>query len=206
MAIQKGVKEGAFEYFTFDSSVPVLLVLGGSLGAEIINNVVVDALPELLSKYQIIHQIGIHNITEVKQRVDLVLEKSTYKDRYRPYSFLNPLELKMAAGAASLVLSRAGSTIFEIASWGVPSIIVPITNSNGDHQLKNAFNYARAGACIVIEENNLTSHILISEIGTVLQSEAKRAQMSASAVAFSGTDAAVQIAEEVVRIALSHEK
>ena len=44
--------------------------------------------------------------------------------------------MKMSAGVADLIISRAGSTIFQIAVWGVPSIIIPITNSNGDHQRK----------------------------------------------------------------------
>ena len=64
----------------------------------------------------------------------------------------------------------ATHAIFEIASWGVPSIIIPITNSNGNHQRKNAYNYARMGAGEVIEESNLTSHLLVSEIDKLLSS------------------------------------
>ena len=71
--------------------------------------------------------------------------------------------MKMAAGAATIIISRAGSTLFQIASWGVPSILIPFTNSNADHSRKNAFNYARAGACRVIEEANMTANILSGE-------------------------------------------
>ncbi len=205
MAIRKGIKEGVSEFFQFDASLPVLVVIGGSLGAEIINNVVLDALPELLERYQVIHQVGIKNMKEVSERAGLVLEKSQHTNRYRQYGFLNELELKMAAGAASLVISRAGSTIFEIASWGVPSLIIPITSSNGSHQLKNAFNYARAGACIVIEENNLTAHILSSEIDKIIENPVKHTAMSEAALTFSGGDAAMNIAEELIKIALSHD-
>ena len=76
--------------------------------------------------------------------------------------------MKMAAGAATIIISRAGSTLFEIASWGVPSILIPFTNSNADHSRKNAFSYARAGACSVIEEMNMTANILSSEIERII--------------------------------------
>jgi len=68
------------------------------------------------------------------------------------FGYLDSLAMSMAAGAADLVISRAGSTIFEISAWGVPSIIVPFEHSHGDHARKNAFNYARRGAASVIEE------------------------------------------------------
>ena len=120
--------------------------------------------------------------------------------------YLNVLALKMSAGAASLIVSRAGSFIFEIASWGVPSILIPITNSNGDHQRKNAFNYARSGAGIVIEESNLTTHLLVAEIDKLMTDKAKGEEMSKNALKFAHPDAAAKIARELVNIALSHEK
>ena len=112
----------------------------------------------------------------------------------------------MSAGVASLVVSRAGSTIFEIASWGIPSIIIPITDTNGDHQRKNAFNYARAQACVVIEEKNLTPHLFLSEVERLDSLPEVRARMSEKAKAFFKPNAAKVIAEEIVRIAEEHEK
>jgi len=200
---------GSFEYLKLDPTVPTLLVLGGSLGAEAINNAIIDALPELLKKYQIIHQTGINNFDEIAARAKFITQETPeLAARYKPFTFLNPLALKMAAGAASLVISRAGSTIFEIAAWGIPSIIIPIPaeNSNGDHQRKNAFNYARHGAATVIEQGNLSTPILLSEISHFFEQPGKMEKMSAAAKAFATPDAAAKIAREVVDIALSHER
>lgn len=204
--LQKTVKEGVFEYLKLDPSVPVILVLGGSLGAEIINNVIIETLPDLIKKYQIIHQVGKRNLEEVNIRTGVILKNDPNRDRYLVYPFLDSLALKMSAGAASLIVSRAGSLIFEIASWGVPSIIIPITNSNGDHQRKNAFNYARSGAAVVIEEVNLTQHILFAQIEKLLSNSNKREEMSKAALSFAKPDAATKIAHELINIALSHEK
>jgi UDP-N-acetylglucosamine--N-acetylmuramyl-(pentapeptide) pyrophosphoryl-undecaprenol N-acetylglucosamine transferase len=111
----------------------------------------------------------------------------------------------MAAGAADIVISRAGSTIFEIASWGKPSILIPITVSNGDHQRKNAYAFARNRACVVLEEANVTSHILMSEIDRLMNNEAERTQMGRAARAFFRPNAARDIAKEILSIAMKHE-
>jgi UDP-N-acetylglucosamine--N-acetylmuramyl-(pentapeptide) pyrophosphoryl-undecaprenol N-acetylglucosamine transferase len=197
--------QGAFEFFNLDPDTKTILILGGSQGAQIINDTILEALTDLLSKYQIIHQVGLKNFEDIKLRSDFILEKSEYKRRYVPVAFLNDLSTKFAAGASSLVISRAGSTIFEIAIWGKPSIIIPITNSNGDHQRKNAFSYARAGACEVIEESNLSPHVLSAEISKILDSEKISEKMSESAKAFATPMAAHKVAREAIDIALEHE-
>lgn len=208
--IREVIKEkktsGAFEYLKLDPSIPTIFVIGGSLGAEAINNIIIDSLPQLVEKYQIIHQTGVANFTEVKGRADFLLAKNQYKDRYKPFAFLNPLAIKMAAGASSLVITRAGSTLFEIASWGLPSIIIPITTSNNDHQRKNAFNYARHGGGIVIQEANLSPSLLIAEVDRFFQDPTRREKMAAAAKSFSTPDAAMKIARVLVDIALSHEE
>ncbi len=199
-------REKALEYFKFESGLPVILVLGGSQGAELINNTVLDALPRLIKNYQVIHQTGVRNFKMVTQRAEVVLDKNQDKSRYLPFDFLNPLQMKMAAGAATIIISRAGSTIFEIASWGVPSILIPFTESNADHAKKNAFNYARAGACSVIEEMNMTGNILSSEIERITEDKTTWERMAKSAHVFNKPDAAAKIARELVDMALSHEK
>lgn len=199
-------KTKALNYFKFESGLPTILVLGGSQGAEIINNTIIDALPRLLLKYQVIHQTGVRNFKTVKGRADVVLTGNKSKDRYIPYSFLDPLQIKHASGAASIIVSRAGSTIFEIASWGVPAILIPFTESNADHSKKNAFTYADAGACSVVEENNMTANILSSEIDRIIDDKETWQQMAHNAKTFNKPDAAVKIAQELVDIALSHEK
>ncbi len=199
-------REEALQYFKLETGLPVILVLGGSQGAELINNTVLDALPRLIKNFQIIHQTGINNFKNVAGRAQVVLASDSEKVRYLPFDFLNPLAVKMAAGAATIVISRAGSAIFEIASWGVPSVIIPITTSNGDHQRKNAFNYVHAGACNVIEEANMTANILSSEIERIVNNKAILDRMAQNAKAFNKPDAAYKIARELVDIALAHEK
>lgn len=196
----------ALQYFKLEENLPVILVLGGSQGAEIINNTIIDALPRLLKNYQVIHQTGVNNFKTVISRTGVVLADDKNKVRYIPFAFLNPLMLKMAAGGATIVVSRAGSTLFEIASWGIPSILVPFTESNADHAKKNAFNYARAGGCSVVEELNMTGNILSSEIDRIIDDKAVWNHMATSAKAFNKPDAAMKIAKELVDIALSHEK
>ena len=200
------LREEALKYFKLESDLPVILILGGSQGAELINNTVLDALPRLIKNYQIIHQTGVNNFKNVTGRAEVVLASSPDKIRYLPFNFLNPLAMKMAAGVATIVVSRAGSTLFEIASWGIPSIIVPITTSNGDHQKKNAFSYAYEGACNVIEEANMTGNILSSEIERITNDKEIWNKMAQNAKIFGKPDAAYKIARELVDIALTHEK
>jgi UDP-N-acetylglucosamine--N-acetylmuramyl-(pentapeptide) pyrophosphoryl-undecaprenol N-acetylglucosamine transferase len=199
------VKEGSHDFLQLSSVIPTILVLGGSQGAQIINENLLNALPELVKKYQIIHQAGSNNIKVVKETARVILEKNDNRDRYKLYESLDSLTLRMAVGACDLIISRAGSTIFEIAVWEKPVILIPITDSNGDHQRQNAYNYARAGAAEVIEENNLTSHILIAEIERLMNDPALRAKMAMAARSFAKTDAADLIAKELISIALEHE-
>jgi UDP-N-acetylglucosamine--N-acetylmuramyl-(pentapeptide) pyrophosphoryl-undecaprenol N-acetylglucosamine transferase len=199
-------REEALSYFKLESNIPVILVLGGSQGAELINNTILDALPRLVENYQIIHQTGVKNFSAVSGRADVVLSENKNRSRYTSIPFLNNLQMKMAAGAATIIVSRAGSTLFEIAAWGVPSILIPFTDSNADHAKKNAFNYARAGACSVVEEMNMTANILSSEIERITGDKETYERMAKSTRAFYKPDAAVKIARELVNIALSHEK
>ena len=196
----------AMEYFKFESHIPVIFVIGGSQGAELINNTILDALPRLIKNYQIIHQTGIRNYKIVKGRADVILSENNDKARYISIPFLNPLAIKMSAGVATIVLSRAGSTLFEIASWGIPSILVPFTESNADHSKINAFSYARAGACSVVEESNMTANILTSEINRIVEDKQEYELMIKNAKQFNKSGAATKIARELVDIALSHEE
>jgi UDP-N-acetylglucosamine--N-acetylmuramyl-(pentapeptide) pyrophosphoryl-undecaprenol N-acetylglucosamine transferase len=199
-------RDKALNYFKFESNLPVIFVVGGSQGAELLNNTVLDALPRLTKKYQIVHQTGIKNFKMVEGRGEVVLADDPNKARYLPLPFLNPLQIKMASGAATIIVSRAGSTLFEIASWGVPSILIPFTESNANHSKKNAFHYANAGACSVIEEMNMTANILSSEIDRIVEDKPTWQQMAFNAKAFNRPGAAAKIARELVDMALRHEK
>jgi UDP-N-acetylglucosamine--N-acetylmuramyl-(pentapeptide) pyrophosphoryl-undecaprenol N-acetylglucosamine transferase len=204
--IKKPILEGAHAYLQFDPNIKTILILGGSQGAQIINNMVIDTLPQLVEEYQIIHQTGKNNYKEVKETSNLLLQSSPLASRYSCFPYLNDVAMKMSAGAADLIISRAGSTIFEIASWNKPSIIIPITDTNNDHQKKNAYNYARAGACIVIEENNLTPEIFIAEINRLINRPDLMNDMSTHAAKFSKADAGRLIARQIIDTLVSHEK
>jgi UDP-N-acetylglucosamine--N-acetylmuramyl-(pentapeptide) pyrophosphoryl-undecaprenol N-acetylglucosamine transferase len=204
--VRTPLREGAFEYLKLKSALPVIFVIGGSQGAKFINDALLDALPELVTRYQVIHQTGVKNFEEVKTISELVLKDSDFKDNYYPYSYLNKLAIRMCAGVANLVVSRAGAnSIAEIASWGIPSIIIPITKTNGDHQRNNAFNYARTGACLVVEESNLKPHVLIEEIDRLFGNKELMSQMKEATKEFVFSEAETKIAQQIIDIGLSHE-
>lgn len=207
--VRKGLllpaREGAFEFLHLDSTLPVIFVTGGSQGATALNDTVVDALPELVEHYQVILQTGVEHASDVEKRARLVLENSPHKDRFKLFPYLNDLAMRMTAGVATLVISRAGSTIFEIAAWGVPSILVPIPEPVSHDQVKNAFSYARSGAATVIEQNNLTPRLLVSEVSRILNNKDTLRHMSEAARGFSRADASRLIAQALIDVGISHE-
>ncbi|MSU45045.1 MAG: UDP-N-acetylglucosamine--N-acetylmuramyl-(pentapeptide) pyrophosphoryl-undecaprenol N-acetylglucosamine transferase [Candidatus Zambryskibacteria bacterium] len=207
--IRKDIKEtlraGSYELFGFTEAIPTLLILGGSQGSKFINEVIMDSLPQMVKKYQVVHQVGKNNISIIEETANVVLLNSSHKDRYKPSAYLNVLNMRMAASIADIIISRAGSTIFEIALWGKPSIIVPIPEPTSHDQRSNAYAYARSGGAIVIEEKNLTSGVLLSEIERILSNPTEKEKMSHSASAFARADSAQLIAQEVISIALEHE-
>jgi UDP-N-acetylglucosamine--N-acetylmuramyl-(pentapeptide) pyrophosphoryl-undecaprenol N-acetylglucosamine transferase len=197
--------EGAFEYLDLEPAVPTLLILGGSQGAQAINEVVLDALPRLVERMQVIHQTGKAHFDIVSKTADVAIQDPLLRKRYRPYDYLNDLAMRMSAGASTLVLTRAGSQLFEVAAWGLPAIVVPLERSISRDQHQNAFNFARAGCGTVIEENNLSDDLLVTEVFRLLDDQATRAAMSEAGKKFARLDAAELIAEEIVSIGLSHE-
>ena len=204
--IKTPVLEGAHAYLTFDPKIKTILILGGSQGAQIINNILIDTIPTLIDTYQIIHQTGKNNFKEVKTTTDLLLKTHPNAERYVCYPYLNDVAMKMSAGCADLIISRAGSTIFEIASWSKPSILIPITETNNDHQRKNAYHYARSGACVVIEENNLTPEIFVAEINRLFNHPELLQEMSEGAKQFSKPNAGRLIAKQIIDTLVKHEK
>ena len=113
----------------------------------------------------------------------------------------------MSAGVANVIVSRAGAnSIGEIACWGVPAILIPITKSNGNHQRKNAFRYAETGAAVVVEEANLEPHVLMEEVDRIVNDATLATQMKEAAKQSVYPDAEEKIAREIIRIGLSHEQ
>ncbi len=204
--LRQPITLGAREFLKLEPNLPTIFITGGSLGAQAINDVVLDILPELVKKFQIIHQVGDRNLDDVKKRAALKLEDSPDRNRYQIHGTLNTSAMQMVAGVADLVISRAGSIIFEIAIWGTPSIIIPIPEEISHDQRHNAFNYARSGGAIVIEQSNLTPSVLLGEINRLLSNPQTLATMKAGAKNFSRPEAAHLIAYELLNLALEHEQ
>jgi UDP-N-acetylglucosamine--N-acetylmuramyl-(pentapeptide) pyrophosphoryl-undecaprenol N-acetylglucosamine transferase len=204
--IKKPITAGAFEFLKLEPNVPIIFVVGGSQGSVKINEIILDILPKLLEKYQIIHQTGKKNFDDISLRASFLLKANPLEKRYKPFAYLNDLAMKMTAGVAQLIISRAGSAIFEFALWGIPALIIPISEDVSHDQRTNAFTYARAGACVVIEENNLTPSILQAEIERLMNDSDELQKMGQAAKTFARPEAAALIAEEIIKIGLEHEE
>lgn len=207
--LRKGItgdREGAVEAFGLEEGIPVILILGGSQGAQVVNDALLDTLPFLLDKYQVIHQAGPKHFESVKNQSEVTLEKNQYKSRYKPHAYLSEDMMRKAYGIADLAISRAGSTIFEIAHSGLPSIIIPIPENISHDQKSNAYSYKRVGACSVIEEENLRPEIVTAEINRIMGHEEVKIAMKEGAKKFARTDAARVIADTLVAIGMTHEK
>ena len=204
--IREPSREGGYEFLKLDPAALTVFIMGGSQGAQAINNVVLQALPELVSEFNVIHQVGVKNVQEVGGIASVVLKDSRFASRYKIFGLLNTLALRMAAGITTVVVARAGSgTIFEVASWALPAILVPIPEDVSHDQTENAFSYARAGAAVVIEQRNLTPHVLLAEIRRIASDPALRDKMSQAAHGFARPDAARKIATILLEEAIEHE-
>ena len=198
-----GSRDEAFDIFELEDKVPVVLVLGGSQGAQKINDIILAMLKEIVEKVQIIHSAGPLNGDSVKKEGEVALGDSPYKKRYHVYPILTPGQLRNASFVADVIVSRAGAgTIFEIAAWRVPAILIPIASSAQNHQRENAYNYARLGAAQVVEEENFTPHVLMSEIMKIIENPARKEEMKQAASTFARVDAARKIANEIFRLGL----
>ena len=115
------------------------------------------------------------------------------------------LDIGLFYPKVDLVITRAGSSMFEMAVWQLPMIVVPIPESVSRDQRSNAYSMASHGIATVLEENNLTPNILTSMISRVFESEKSYNSMLTNTSFFkSSTSAATVIAREIIRIALSH--
>lgn len=196
--ILEGNKEKAKELFKLTGEKPVVLIMGGSQGSQRINDILLLILPELLQNFELIHHAGQKNFKEVEAEVKVVIEKNLQK-YYHLFPFLKEEELKQAFAVADLIISRAGSgSIFEISAVGKPSILIPLSEAAQNHQVRNAYTYAESGACLVIEEANLTPHFFSERLKYIFSEPDKLEVMAESAKAFSKPQAAKIIARYVL--------
>jgi UDP-N-acetylglucosamine--N-acetylmuramyl-(pentapeptide) pyrophosphoryl-undecaprenol N-acetylglucosamine transferase len=188
-----------------DKSLPLISILGGSQGSVNINEAVIAGLPFILPFAQVIHQAGATNYDSVKQATDALLGKMEEKKNYFLQGFFNEEQMRDIYENSSLIIMRAGSQILETFMWGVPTILIPISEEVSRDQTSNAFAAMRRGAAIVIEEKNLTPHILQNEILRLLQDNRSLAHMSASARESAKYDASEKISDILLKICKSHD-
>lgn len=186
--------------FGFVADRPLVLVLGGSLGAQSLNKALVRILPQLLREAQVLHQTGNSNYEETVAMAGEVGVKAGYEG-YIPVPFLGPSDLALAFARADVVISRAGAgSIAEIAAWGKPAILVPLSTAANDEQRMNAYDVARAGGALVLEEANLGEHIFFAKTDELLRNPELRATMGKNIRVFYNSDAANMIAEGILSL------
>ncbi len=142
----------------FNENKPVILIIGGSLGASAVNAAVRSVLTQLLEKYQVIHLCG-------KGKLDPSLDNT---EGYVQYEFINE-ELADLMAAADVVISRAGANaVCELLALRKPNILIPLpsSSSRGD-QLLNAQSFERQGYSYLLPEEEITDEKLLSVIDTV---------------------------------------
>lgn len=159
-----GDRNKAQSFLNFkDQKKPILLILGGSLGAQQINELVKSCLPSLIAYFNIVHQTGDHYIDQTK-----VFEDPLIQEGYKVFPFIRE-EIADVLTASSLVLSRAGAnSVWECAAVGKPMILVPLMkgNSRGD-QYENASYFANKGAAFMLAGSEASPENLLKLIDEI---------------------------------------
>lgn len=188
------------------NDLPLIYVTGGSLGADRINNLILNSLPNLLPNFRIFHQTGTELENTVVQTAQSLVTDTNLLQHYFVRGSVTANVVSNLLDAASIVITRAGSTtLFEIATHGKPAIVIPIPEEVSHDQRSNAYAYAGAGAGSVLEEGNLTANLLTAEIRSIMNDTIRYETMVQSALAFSKPDAAKKVADALISIALEHE-
>jgi UDP-N-acetylglucosamine--N-acetylmuramyl-(pentapeptide) pyrophosphoryl-undecaprenol N-acetylglucosamine transferase len=192
-----------YEKHGITNSRPLILILGGSQGSVKLNNAVIQHLPEILHSYDVVHQAGTLNVEELKASTKELLKDHPFKDHYFVDGFI---DTGLFYPKTDLAITRAGSSMFELALWQIPMIVVPIPETISRDQRSNAYAMLKKGVAVVLEENNLDKTIFFTELSHILRDSATYEQMSLAGKQFeSSRTAARVIATELMRIALSHQ-
>lgn len=167
-----------------------ILVFGGSRGAHKINEVVKKTI-ELLPAYQFIWQTGSWKTEDRRQEIE-------YRNVWRT-EFIE--DMGSVYGNAALVVARAGAlTIGELATVGLPAILIPYPYATGGHQLVNAKTLEKKGAVKVILEKELTPKLLANEIDKIIKDKGVQTKMKKAIKKFSNPDAANLIAKRIMSL------
>ena len=151
----QGNKLAGLDLCGFSANKPVIMVIGGSLGAANVNKAVREALPKLLEDFQVVHLCG-------KDKIDNLLLTTP---GYKQFEYIKN-ELKDLFAMADVVISRAGANaICELLALRIPNILIPLpaSCSRGD-QILNANSFESQGFSIVLNEDDLTTTLLIEKI------------------------------------------
>ena len=173
-----------------ENKVPILLVLGGSLGARQVNEMVLGSLESLCAAFVVVHQTGEQNRDQAASDVS-----PTVKDRYRTYAFIRD-EMADVLAAATLVVARSGAnTVWECAAAGKPMILVPLEkgSSRGD-QVENARYFVSHGAAIMLTGSEATSERLAQTVVGLVAHEGVMVDMAHNSAALGADRPAARIA------------
>ena len=181
---------------------PVIMILCGSQGSQRINEIIINILPDLLDRYDVVHQVGENNIEEVKKLTTEMLKNHQFKDHYFVDGFI---DVSLFYPKVDMVITRGSSAMFEIALWQLPMLVIPIPLTISRDQCSNAYAMASRGVASVLEENNTGKSVLFSEISRILDSQENYKKMSEAGTQFeSSRFASTTIARELLRVCLSH--
>jgi UDP-N-acetylglucosamine--N-acetylmuramyl-(pentapeptide) pyrophosphoryl-undecaprenol N-acetylglucosamine transferase len=166
---------------------PVLLVVGGSLGARLLNELAVDAFGA--AGPAVLHLCGTRDYDELRRKVT--------RDDYRLLPYTD--EIGAAYGACDLAFARAGGSVWELAAAGKPAVLVPGLFATADHQSKNAAYFERAGGAVVVPETDAGSAPEV--IRSLLDDPRRLGDMAAAMRRVAKPHAADEIAEELIALA-----
>ena len=198
--IRKNLIEGivnkaeAYEYFKLDAEKPVVLVVGGSLGARTLNESVMANLDLIRqSDAQVVWQTGSYYYKEMLERLGDNCPKNL-----QPMEFVSRMDLAYAVG--DVVISRAGAgTISELCLLGKPSVLVPSPNVAEDHQTKNATALVENQAALLIKDAN-SKEQLWSETFKLLNDKMKLNSLSENIKKLAKPNAAKEIVDVVLGV------
>ena len=184
-------KEEAIAHFKLDASKKTLLILGGSLGARRVNQLIEKELDFLLQlDFQIIWQCGKHYLNEYS--------KYNEKENVQVTAFIDRMDLVYAA--ADVVISRSGaSSVSELCIVGKPTIFIPSPNVSEDHQTKNAKAIVERGAAILIKESNLDDEFKIV-FEAIVKDQGKLQNLTENIKKLAKPNATKAIVEEIKKV------
>ncbi len=188
-------REAGLASFGLIPVLPVVLVFGGSQGAQSINRACLDAFATRDLAFQVIHVCGERNYQEVRAEVE---RRGAPVERYRLLAYTDHLADAMAA--ADLVVGRSGGSLAEIAALGRPAILVPYPYATADHQRKNAQWAEQGGAALVVDDAALNADLLGRLVHGLLADPSRLRAMAAASRQLGRPQATVQVVDEIERL------